>query len=191
MGRQQRRKRSQQAPRTIPWWGISVAAVTLILLVGGILFLRQQGANTPANAAYDPVDQISCDSGEHNTYHVHAHLSLYIEGQQVQVPANIGIASDQSCLYWLHTHDETGVIHIEAPQQTDYSFGKFLEVWQRFPQLNYPTQLAKTEGWQVYVDGKPFTGDWHTIPMKAHTLITMVWNTPNVTPDTTYSWGNL
>jgi hypothetical protein len=191
--KQQRRKHSQQEQATpnIPWWGIAATVIVLVLLVGGILIIRQLNSNTPTNTAYQNIDQLSCDSGEHNTYHVHAHLSIYIEGQPVQIPANIGIAGDQSCLYWMHTHATDGIIHIEAPEQHDYAFSTFLDVWKQFALLNYPPQMSETNGWQVYVDGKPYAGDWHNISLKSHTLITMAWNSPGVTPDTTYSWGSL
>ncbi|HEX4207230.1 MAG TPA: hypothetical protein VHZ51_24135 [Ktedonobacteraceae bacterium] len=102
----------------------------------------QSPSNTSANSTYAPLNGISCDSTEQLNYHVHAHLSLYINGHQVQVPQHIGIASDGSCIYWLHTHDTSGVIHIEAPSQRTFVLGTFLQLWsQRFPQLSYPTQL--------------------------------------------------
>ncbi len=107
-------------------------------------------------------------------------------------PANTGIAPDRSCFYWLHTHAKDGIIHIEAPSGRSFTFGNFLDIWaERFPQLGYPSELDQTEGWQVYINGKPFTGDFHTIPLKAHTLITLAFNSPRVRPDTSYNWNGL
>ncbi|WP_136625277.1 hypothetical protein [Dictyobacter kobayashii] len=54
---------------------------------------------------------------------------MYINGQPVQVPQNVGIASDQSCIYWLHTHDTSGIIHIESPTQKTYTLGNFTQLW--------------------------------------------------------------
>ena len=31
------------------------------------------------------------------------------------VPADIGIPQSANCLYWVHTHDNSGIIHIESP----------------------------------------------------------------------------
>jgi hypothetical protein len=110
----------------------------------------------------------------------------------VQIPANIGIASDQSCFYWIHVHDTSGVLHIEAPTQKIYTLGNFLNIWNTaFSQMNYPVQLATSAGWTVYVNGKSYTGDFGNIPLNAHTLITMGYNSPNITPDITYNWGSL
>jgi hypothetical protein len=108
------------------------------------------------------------------------------------IPQNLGIASDQSCLYWLHTHDTSGVIHVEAPNQQVFTLGTFFKEWSEvFPQLQYPVQLSSNDGWKVYVNGKPYTGDFHKIELSAHTLITMAYQSPNAVPDTVYNWGDL
>lgn len=149
-------------------------------------------ATTASTQGRPAVDNIVCNTTEQLTYHVHAHLSLYINGQPVAVPANIGIAYDQGCYYWLHTHDSSGIIHIEAPSQENFALGTFFKLWhEQFGQLQYPQQLDQTSGWTVYVNGKKFNGDFHTIALKSHLLITMAYNSPNITPDTVYNWGYL
>lgn len=184
----------------------SVIAVVVVVaaVIGVFAFVNRSSAaqnqttastsnSTPVNsAAYPTVDGISCDTQEQLAYHIHVHLSLYMNGSPVQLPANIGIASDQSCYYWLHVHDGSGVVHIEAPTQKIYTLGNFFHIWgQAFPQLQYPVELESTNDWQVYVNGKLYTGDFHNIPLTAHTLVTMAYKSPGVKPDTTYNWGDL
>jgi hypothetical protein len=138
------------------------------------------------------LDNIDCNSSEQLTYHVHAHLSLYINGSPVTVPAGIGIDENNQCYYWLHTHDVTGVIHIEAPQPGTYTLGTFFRLWdQRFSQLGYPPQLNQSTGWKVSIDGKPYNGNFRDIALSAHMLITMAYNTPGARPDTVYNWDGL
>jgi hypothetical protein len=145
-----------------------------------------------ANTPYAPVDGISCYSTEQLAYHIHAHISIYINGNAVQVPQGIGIASDGSCIYWLHTHNTDGIIHIESPAQKTYTLGNFLDEWQqRFRDLGYPSQLGLIDGWKIYVNGKPYSGTLQSIPLNAHALITLTYNSPNAQPDTTYSWQGL
>src|SRR6266566_3501100 len=104
----------------------------------------------------------------------------------------VGIAPDGSCFYWLHTHSNDGVIHIEAPSGRSFTLGNFLDIWgKRFAQLGYPSELDQSDGWQAYINGKPFAGDFHTIPLQAHTLITLAYHSPGVKPDTTYDWNGL
>ena len=165
----------------------------LAAIVGVVLYNHNQPqTETIVNPSYPPVDGIYCDALEQTVYHIHVHLSIYINGKLSPLPQNTGIASDGSCYYWLHTHDTTGVIHIESPTQKDYSLGNFFDEWStNFSSLGYPSQLALTAGWQIWVDGKPYTGDFHNIPLTAHKLITMAYNSPGVKPDTTYAWNGL
>lgn len=180
--------------RRITFFSIFGTLIIGVALVVGLILHNQTTPQTvtPVNPAYPPVNGISCDANEQLAYHIHAHVSIYINGKLSQVPQNVGIASDGSCFYWLHTHDTTGVIHIESPTQKNYTLGNFFDEWsQRFSSLGYPSEADFTSGWKVWVDGKPYSGDFHNIQLTAHTLITMAYNSPNVKPDTTYAWNGL
>lgn len=171
--------------------GPSLWIILALIIVGGIAFLSLTNRGV-ANSAYLPVGGVSCDEGEQTAFHIHAHLTMYINGKQTALPAGVGIAPDLSCLYWLHTHATDGVIHIEAPKGASFTLNNFLQIWStHFQQLGYPSQLNSTTGWQVYVNGKPFKGNFHTIPLQAHTLITLAYNSPGIHPDTTYNWNGL
>jgi hypothetical protein len=61
--------------------------------------------------------------------HIHAHLDLYVKGRRIQVPADIGIDVRQQFITELHTHDTTGVIHIESPVVTTFSLGQLFGEW--------------------------------------------------------------
>lgn len=174
--------------------GVIIGAALAITVLLYFLLGRGQGpqSQTVVNPLYPNVDTISCDQLEQTAFHIHAHLSIYVNGKQVSIPAGIGIASDNSCFYWLHTHTSDGVIHIEAPSGRSFTLGNFLDIWgDRFTQLGYPSQLDQSAGWQVYVDGKPFAGDFRAIPLTAHSLITLAYESPGVKPDTVFNWGGL
>jgi hypothetical protein len=195
--REEQRRREeerQRATRTKRITTISIIAVGMLAVAVLVYFVIMRG-QTPANAAYPAVNNVSCDRGEHTDFHIHAHVTMYIDGQRVPIHANIGIApplDSPSCFYWLHTHSDDGVIHIEAPNGFSITLKNFLDIWRmRFLQLNYPSQLDLSDGWQVYVNGKPFTGDFHTIPLQTHTLITLAYNSPGVQPDTNFNWNGL
>ncbi len=176
---------------------ISVIVAVLVVVGAIVTYVIYTNSQSPSSAQhivnpnYPPVDNVYCDQQEQTAFHIHAHLTMYINGQALALPAQIGIAKDQSCLYWLHTHDTSGVIHIEAPANHSLVFGNFLDEWSnQFSTLGYPPQLDQT-GWQIYVNGKLYNGDFHKIPLAAHTLITMAYNSPHVNPDTTYNWNGL
>jgi hypothetical protein len=168
-------------------------ALVAVLVVAGLVFVVLRGQQTPVTSkVYSAIDRIPCQSASPSGIHIHAHVTIYINGTRIPIPAYIGIASDRSCLYWLHTHDASGIIHVEAPSGSSFILGNFLDIWsQRFQQLGYPNQLADPTGWQAYVGGQRFTGDLRDIPLERHTLITLAYNSPGVTPDTSYPWDDL
>ena len=63
------------------------------------------------------------------SFHVHALLSVYVEGEQVPVPVNIGI--DQASRYHspLHTHTPDGVIHFEADEPSPFTLQQVFTIW--------------------------------------------------------------
>jgi hypothetical protein len=181
---------------------ISSLIAAAVVVIGAVSFFiyNANAHNSPAqgqatsseqvvNPAYPPVDGIYCDSLEQTAYHIHAHLTIYIDGNPVSIPQGIGIASDQSCFYWLHTHSSDGVVHIEFPKQGSPTLGNFLDIWgQEFSQLGYRNQLASTAGWTVYVNGKQVNTNFNQLVLQPHMVITIAYNSPNITPDTSFNW---
>ncbi len=170
---------------------IGLLAVSALVVVGLVSLVRGY-ARMPVKLVYPTIDHIPCQSNEQSPVHFHVHVTIYIDGKGTLVPAHVGIAPDGSCSYWLHTHDDSGVIHIETPAGVAVTFGNFLHIWeQQFRQLGYPSQLADPAGWQVYVNGKLFLGDMQTIALHSHLLITLAYHSPGVKPDTNYDWNGL
>src|SRR5438105_15916173 len=78
------RRKQQIRARILLWFTISVS----ILLLSSIGFAYLQIQNSLAhNSLYPPLSGISCDSMEHNNYHIHVHFTIYINGEQVTIPA--------------------------------------------------------------------------------------------------------
>ena len=94
--------------------------------------------------ALTPINGISCDALESTIFHIHIHLAIFIDGQEAQIPFGIGIGQpwqvsngsdgpfveDGSCFYWMHTHTEDGVVHIESPVRRTFTLGDFFAIWQ-------------------------------------------------------------
>jgi hypothetical protein len=62
-------------------------------------------------------------------YHVHAALFVYVEGKQTTVPADIGIDPQGRFLAALHTHDASGIVHMEATKPYPFTLGEFINIW--------------------------------------------------------------
>ncbi len=187
------------------------SAVLIVAVIGGLGYWIYQShlptaakaATSPSayqepiyNSSYPPVENVYCDSLEQSVMHIHAHVSIYIDGKLEDVPQYVGIPQDSSgnvtCYYWLHTHDTSGIIHMESPVQETFTFGQFLDEWNTyFNSLGFYPQLLLKSGWTIWINGKQYNGTLDSIPMTAHALITVAYNSPKVKPDTTYNWGNL
>ena len=178
---------------------------TVVVLVGSLiafLVVRNNQANDPlaqaqqiVNPTYQPIDGVYCSANEQLSYHIHAYLKIYIDGATVPLSQGIGIApgTTPSCLYWMHTHDTTGVIHIESPTTRVYTLKQFFDIWQSFTSssITYPTQLSSSTGWTIYVNGKQVNSDFSHLQLSAHDIITIAYNSPGIKPETTYAWQGL
>ena len=45
-------------------------------------------------------------------------------------------------MYWLHTHEPDGKLHVEAPDQTVATLADFLEIWRRSANPSIPDAVA-------------------------------------------------
>jgi hypothetical protein len=108
---------------------------------------------------------VGCNVNEIFTEHWHAHLTIEHNGANVAVPANIGLVSAAYaviCIYWLHTHDDSGTIHIEAPGGT-FTLADFFAVWG---QPLSATRVGPFAGHvRAYVNGAPYKGAPQNIPL--------------------------
>ncbi len=147
-------------------------------------------ANTSAGGTGQPVDGIGCASMEGQGLHIHSHLALFANGRQIQVPRLIGFTASPSlpgggCLYWIHTHDTSGIIHVEAPEVQapgggHYTLGMLFDVWGE--PLGPQGVAGFTGPVTAYVNGAKYDGDLKAIPLLSHQQITLEVGAPVVPP---------
>jgi hypothetical protein len=141
------------------------------------------GQTTTSGGASDnlaDVNGISCDTLEGTVEHIHMHLAIFVNGQEQQVPMGIGIGQpwqvadsdegpfveDGSCFYWLHTHTEDGIVHIESPLRRRFTLGDFFAIWQMTLNEN---QVGPAQGPViVYVNGQRSNARPQDIPLLSH-----------------------
>jgi len=152
-------------------------------------------AGTSAAATGQAVDGISCETSEQTVFHIHTHLTIFVNGQQRQVPAAIGIPGavpqhtsagpfigSGTCFYFLHTHAADGIIHIESPVQRTYTLGEFFDEWG---QSLGPDQAGPAKGKvTVLVNGKVFKGNPRNAPLGSHENLQLDVGTPLIAPET-------
>jgi hypothetical protein len=184
---------SQSMSATTPASGQSPGPEGIPLEQGALL----APASTTTQGA--TVDGIQCAPIEQLAYHIHAHLQVYVNGQTRTLPAAIGLIGPifeqtqygrfygaQKCYYWLHTHADDGVIHVESPTKRIYTLGNFFDEWR---QPLGPTQVATAHGKvTAYFNGKPWKQSPRFIPLLPHTSIDLDVGTPVVAPKV-ISWA--
>jgi hypothetical protein len=122
------------------------------------------------------------------TFHIHAWLHIYVDGKPVQVPGNIGIDVPAQFLSPLHTHDlsqyPSGIIHMEADQEYDFTLGQFMDVWGvKFSkdQIGSLKAQGADKQLQVYLNGKLVT-DPVNVVMHEHDNIVIGYGKPGSFP---------
>ena len=79
----------------------------------------------PARLAALDLPQLSDTAG---ALHHHIQMYIYVDGNPVVVPANIGLSNQAASP--LHTHDDTGLVHVEsADPNFQPVLGQFMDVW--------------------------------------------------------------
>ena len=113
--------------------------------------------------------------------HIHQHLDVYVDGRRVTVPEGVGIGTNGPQVFFspLHTHDATGVVHVESPVVKTFTLGQFLAVWGvRFtPRCLGGYCVRGADRIRVYSDGRPVTGDPRALPLEEHEEIVVTYGT--------------
>ena len=150
-------------------------------------------ASTSSDATGGSVGGIQCLGAEQLAFHIHAHLTVFVNGVARRVPYAVGITSPQAeqtptgtfvgggnCFYWLHTHAADGIIHIESPVQHTFTLGNFFAVWG---QPLGPGRVGPVTGPVTAIfNGRRYLGDPRDIPLLAHAQIQLDVGRPLVAP---------
>jgi hypothetical protein len=62
-------------------------------------------------------------------FHIHAALHIFVNGLLKPVPALVGLEPAKGIETSLHTHDSSGVIHMETVHKFNFTLGEFFKVW--------------------------------------------------------------
>jgi hypothetical protein len=137
-----------------------------------------------SSAAALTIDGIQCNAAEQLVF-------IYINSQPYTVPSQVGIVPGK-CIYWLHTHDDSGIIHIESPVTRNFTLGQFFDIWkQKFSNVQIFDNIANaTNAMSVYVNGNKINGDtnYRNINLNEHDQIAIVFGRPPSTIPSTYNF---
>ncbi|MER0446446.1 hypothetical protein ABR738_18075 [Streptomyces sp. Edi4] len=168
---------------------VAVAAVTALAAQGasaapGRLDPHGPGAGQGAPPWPAPADPeaaagaagLEMMSAEGMVQHTHTHLDVLVDGRAVTVPASIGIDAPRGLISPLHTHDTSGVIHVESPKRADFTLGQFMAEW------GVPLSADRVGGLhagagrrlRAYVNGRAVAGNPAAIVLRERDEIALV-----------------
>jgi hypothetical protein len=174
---------------------LATGAVAAALALGtlsacGLLSNDQGEPERPAGA--DLVWRLPADPGaaaekaglqmlsrEMLAVHYHAHLDVFVGNSRVTVPPNIGIDIDKRTITALHTHDSSGIIHIESAEDIPFTLGQLFTEWGQPLTATQVGQVKVPAGSElrVYRNGEQVKGDPAAMKLRAHDEI-VVWVGP-------------
>jgi hypothetical protein len=142
--------------------------------------IDQANARMAKMAELSPLPQLGA------VLHHHANLLIYVDGQQFPVAAGIGYNPDANVFSPLHTHDTSGVVHIESADPTFQPvLGQFFDVWGVYLTKDCLGDkcAAGHSTLRAYVNGKEWTGDPTQIPLNDQLVIVLAFGSADQVPN--------
>lgn len=153
--------------------------VTLASTYTDLITAAQNGQTTWADGSGTgaPIDGVNCRTILAS--HTHSLLSIYRDGVRLAVPALLGLSK---CTYEIHTHDRSGVVHVEPSVTRTFTLGQFFAVWGQPLSRTAVAGLAGPV--RFYVIDKEtltrFDGNPADIPFSAHSEVIIITGTASV-----------
>ncbi len=130
--------------------------------------------------------------------HVHAHLMIVVNGQNITLPVDIGHGDSGGCIQPLHVHAASSnggpnVIHIESVTVRSYTLGDFFNVWASTPNIGGPSPVTFNQkqifnytaanGYEIrmYVNGIQ-SDQYQNLVLASHQTIVIVYGKSASTP---------
>jgi len=130
---------------------------------------------------------VGCARNEN--YHIHSLLTVYRNGQRLAIPDSIGRGG--GCTYEMHTHDGSGVLHIETDVPKTFTLGQFLALWGQ--NISATSILGLTGPARYYViENEKITqlaGNPADVVLAGHKEIVIIVGTPPAALPR-YDWAN-
>ncbi len=192
-------------PRPSEWlhgrrtWYLGGAAVVVVAVIAIALALASGGSsakpfhvdfsamgglqngpppwNNGSGELQDHLSDVNLDplSQEALAFHIHQHLDVYVNGKHVTVPALVGIF-DNTFITEVHTHDASGIVHVESAKNRPYTLGQFFGEWSVRVSPDCLGRYCGTLSW--WVNGVKQTGDPAALVLRPHQEIVIAAGKP-------------
>lgn len=130
------------------FWLFTLSLAAAGLIIGGFIAFQNAKAQKIQTQTSREV-ALSCTTDMATQFHIHPTLTITLFGQRQEIQANIGVTT--LCMNAIHTHDASGVLHVESPVKKDFTLGDFFAVWKRPFTKEHILDTVLSSGQQVIV----------------------------------------
>jgi hypothetical protein len=109
-------------------WSLGILFVSAFIFIFGVQFIQGKAVKKEMGKTNREV-ALTCTTDMATQFHIHPIVSIVVNGKAQQIPTQLGIQA--TCMTSIHTHDNSGMIHIESPQKRDFTLGDFFAVWKQ------------------------------------------------------------
>lgn len=124
--------------------------------------------------------------------HLHSHLTVTVNGRPETIPALIGVDESAQTISPLHTHDASGIVHVESPVKVAFTLGQLFTEWNVALDSTTVGSLGKATGDTIttFVNGKKVSGNPAAITLsdRADIDVVIAKSGTRVTPPTSFTW---
>jgi hypothetical protein len=148
----------------------------------------------PVDTARRAADAgLALDTMEGATLHFHVHLDIFVGTERVEVAPDLGIDKKSGLLADLHTHDNSGVLHVESHDpNARFVLGQLFAMWNvRFDETHLGGLSPDARHTlRTYVNGRWIKGDPAGIELRAHDQISVMFQDERqrITPPASYDF---
>ena len=103
---------------------VSLSLGMALILVGANLWQSSEPIEED-----NRILEVCLQDHSQNMLHYHATLSIVIRGESQMIPADSGVIP--GCMRGIHTHDDTGKLHIETPEAMEARLEHFFQIWEQ------------------------------------------------------------
>jgi hypothetical protein len=183
---------------------VALTVILAVVLAAAVVLLARIGSGHDAHAAPDAgagvqagpapwapeyahlaqrLDALGLPPTSDAGFHIHLYLRIWLDGRPVPVPSQLGIDPGGRFLAPLHTHDASGIVHVESVRPYPFTLGEVFRIWGvRFTDTtlgSYGPQGARRL--RVYVDGRR-VADPVAHVLQAHEHVVVGYGTPGSFP---------
>lgn len=190
--------------------GLGWAAIIIVLVVVGIYIMGTYGSLSPKDSRDinpDTLPGIQTGSApweanvdtlkerlrviglpalreEGMALHIHQHVDIYVDGNTVAMPSDIGDNEAEGFISPIHTHDGTGIIHVESRKIQRFTLGQFFDIWGvRLTDRCLGGYCNDNEKkLRVFVNGLEINDNFRTIELIEHQEIVIAYGTDKELP---------